>query len=193
MPDSRHIPHILAALVIAATCSPAESANGDVHTGRVEIVDGDTVIVAGAAARIRLYGIDAPEGRQRCRDADGALYLCGTRSADNLQRLVGRNGRLSCVEEDRDRYGRIVAECFRPDGVSVNAAMVAEGWAVEYSRYSDGRYRDVEREARRAGRGLWSGQFTPPADWRRGKRLPAEANAGGLERFPPISSHSRGG
>lgn len=180
MPDLRHILISFIALVIGAAADPAESAGGGIHAGRVEIVDGDTVIVAGTQARIRLYGIDAPEGRQRCRDARGVSYLCGARSAEHLNRLVGRNGRLSCVEMDRDRYGRIVAECFRQDGVSVNAAMVADGWAVEYARYSDGRYGRVQREARRAGRGLWGGHFTPPAEWRRGARLPAEANAGGL-------------
>ena len=181
MPVLRHILICFTALVIGATANPAESAGGGVHAGRVEIVDGDTLIVSGTKARIRLYGIDAPEGRQRCRDSGGVSYLCGARSAEHLHNLVGRNGRLSCVEMDRDRYGRIVAECFRPDGVSINAAMVADGWAVEYGRYSDGRYGRAEREARRAGRGLWGGHFTPPADWRRGTRLPAEANAGRLK------------
>lgn len=171
MPDLRHILSCFVALVIGTACNVAESAEGDVHTGRAEIVDGDTLIVSGTAARIRLYGIDAPEGRQKCTDSGGAPYLCGTRSAEHLHRLVGRNGHLSCAEKDRDRYGRIVAECFRPDGLNINAAMVADGWAVEYRHYSDGRYGRAEREARRAGRGLWSGHFTPPADWRRGKRL----------------------
>ena len=27
--------------------------------------------------KVRLYGVDAPESKQSCRDADGEQYLCG--------------------------------------------------------------------------------------------------------------------
>ncbi len=34
-------------------------------TGPARVIDGDTIEVAGE--RIRLHGIDAPKGKQRCR------------------------------------------------------------------------------------------------------------------------------
>ncbi len=83
--------------------------------GRATVVDGDTLAIEGLKARIRLYGIDAPESSQTCDDASGKRYLCGGRAAQYLADLIGRSGRVTCFEEDRDRYGRIVAECATPD------------------------------------------------------------------------------
>jgi endonuclease YncB( thermonuclease family) len=76
---------------------------------------------------------------------------------------------VTCREEDRDRYGRIVATC-EANGREINAEMIRQGWAVEYEQYSDGRYSDEEEEARRAKRGLWAGTFVKPWEWRRGQR-----------------------
>ena len=104
--------------------------------GRVEVIDGDTISLDGPTPRIRLYGIDAPESRQTCETAAGAKFLCGSRSADALQELVGRNGRALCQQTDRDRYGRIVAVC-TVGGKDLSAEFVRGGWAVEFCRYSD--------------------------------------------------------
>ena len=57
----------------------------------------------GIGPRIRLYGIDTPEGQQTCDDANGTRYLCGSRAAEAFAALIGRNGRVSCREMDRDR------------------------------------------------------------------------------------------
>jgi endonuclease YncB( thermonuclease family) len=40
--------------------------------------------------RIRLHGIDAPEGGQTCLDAAGRNWRCGQRAALALQDLIGR-------------------------------------------------------------------------------------------------------
>jgi endonuclease YncB( thermonuclease family) len=45
--------------------------------------------------------------------------------------------------------------------------MVWYGWALDYDRYSHGAYADEQLEAEQAQRGLWSGSFVPPWDWRR--------------------------
>ena len=42
----------------------------------------DTLEVHGV--RIRLWGVDAPEGRQVCDDAQGRAYACGRLSANRL-------------------------------------------------------------------------------------------------------------
>ena len=133
--------------------------------------------IRGQSARIRLYGVDTPEGQQTCENAAGKRYLCGSRAADALSALIGRNGRVSCQEEDRDRYGRIVAVC-QANGRDINAELIRQGWALEYKQYSDGRYSGDEAEAREAKRGLWAGKFVEPWDWRRGERLASEASKG---------------
>ena len=159
-------------------------------SGPAEVVDGDTLAIRGEKTRIRLYGIDAPEGQQTCEDAAGQRYLCGSKASEALAALIGRNGRVSCEEEDRDRYGRVVAVC-TVAGRSLNAEMVRQGWAVEYTQYSDGRFSGEEAEARRARRGLWAGTFVRPSEWRRGERLGSEAPTG-AERTCAIKGNISG-
>ena len=101
----------------------------------------------GTKPRNRLYGIDTAEGQQTCQTAVGAKFLCGSKSADALEELVGRNGRATCRPTDRDRYGRIVAVC-TVSGKDLSAELVRSGWAVEFTRYSDGRYAEAETAAR---------------------------------------------
>jgi endonuclease YncB( thermonuclease family) len=60
-------------------------------SGRADVVDGDTLAIRGEKVRIRLYGVDAPEGKQTCEDVSGKRYLCGSRTADALASLIGRN------------------------------------------------------------------------------------------------------
>lgn len=157
------------------------------------MVDGDTLAIEGSKARIRLYGVDAPESSQTCNDAGGKRYLCGGQSAQYLADLIGRSGRVTCFEEDRDRYGRIVAECSTPQNVVLNAAMVKAGWAIEYRQYSDGRYDGQEAEAKAAKRGLWAGQFIEPSKWRNGgDRLQGERVASGQPQGCAIKGNVSG-
>ncbi len=161
-----------ALLILASVCGPAVSQERIV-SGRASVVDGDTLALEGVAQRVRLHGIDAPEGKQSCTNAAGQTYLCGAKAAQALAGLIGRNGRVVCRQEDMDRYGRIVARCSTRDRVEVNAAMVRSGWAVDYRRYSRGAYARQEQAARRDKAGLWEGRFVTPEEWRRGKRMPA--------------------
>lgn len=174
---SASTPLAIIAFMLAAMTFPAKAAER--IEGRATVTDGDTIAVEGTDARIRLYGIDAPESGQTCDDAAGKRYLCGTRSADHLAQIIGRSGRVTCFEEDRDRYGRIVAECSTTGNVVINAEMVRAGWAVEYDEYSDGRYDQEEANARSAKRGIWQGTFVEPSKWRRGDRLQTERVADG--------------
>ena len=64
----------------------------------------------------------------------------------------------------RDRYGRLLAVCYA--GVeSINERIVREGWALAFRRYSTD-YVQAEAVAKRAGAGIWRGEFTPPWEWR---------------------------
>jgi endonuclease YncB( thermonuclease family) len=54
--------------------------------GRASIVGGDTLEIHGA--RIRLWGIDAPESSQLCRGDDSKPYRCGAKAANDLDAFV---------------------------------------------------------------------------------------------------------
>ncbi|OOY14179.1 hypothetical protein BMG00_03795 [Thioclava marina] len=129
-------------------------------TGVPRIVDGDTLVVQNT--RVRLFGIDAPEAKQRCETATGAAWACGMAATATLRALVGQGVRCSGSEEDR--YGRLIAVC-RAGGRDVNAEMVARGAAFAYRKYSRD-YVVQEERARRAGLGIWQGAAERPAQVR---------------------------
>ncbi len=95
---------ILLVIALGIASSPALA---DI-TGRATIIDGDTIEIS--RQRIRLFGIDAPEGRQRCT-ANGKPWRCGKQSTFALAGFIGKAW-VRCVEKDRDRYKRIVAVCY---------------------------------------------------------------------------------
>ncbi len=139
--------------------------DGTALSGLPHVIDGDSINIGDQ--RIRIHGIDAPEGRQTCV-RDGVTWLCGQEAGQRMRALV-RGSEVRCEGIDQDRYGRIVAKCFA-GGRDVGEAMVFEGMALAYRQYSTD-YVQAEAMAKAARRGLWSGQFVEPWDWRRGKRL----------------------
>ena len=138
----------------------------DLGTGSVQVVDGDSLRKGGTD--IRLYGIDAPEYRQNCRDKHGAEYSCGKLSANTLRGLVKAQD-VSCSSVETDRYGRAVAVC-KIGKLDINGEMVRLGWAVVYSHHSAS-YLRAEAEAKKAKRGIWAGTFETPEDYRARQRL----------------------
>ena len=54
-------------------------------TGTVEVIDGDSLVLAGR--QIRLVGIDAPEYDQTC-DRAGQSWACGAEAKAQLAELV---------------------------------------------------------------------------------------------------------
>lgn len=155
--------------------------------GRAKILDGDSFEIGSTS--VRLFGIDAPEGRQSCTRSNGSSWRCGDAAAAELRRLVGSR-EVACVRRDTDDYGRTVAVC-RAGNLDLGAAMVRAGLAVAYRRYSDD-YVDEEREAQRARRGVWAGQFVTPEEYRRDERN-ARERAGSPARAPAPSASRRDG
>lgn len=127
-------------------------------------VDGDTLRVGGQ--RIPLIGIDAPELSQSCRDEHGRHWLCGSAAHARLRSLVGL-GLVECISSSVDRYGRPLAVCSAGTVPDIGEAMVRAGYAVSFM---SPRYWLAELEARYHKRGLWSGSFVSPANWRNGHR-----------------------
>ncbi len=130
--------------------------------GIARIVDGDTIEIAGT--RIRLEGIDAPEGDQQCAQRGGGggtdrTWRCGQVATEELQRLVGRTP-VRCDGRGTDKYGRTLAICFS-GATDINAEMVRRGMAWAFVKYSSA-YVAEEAEARARGVGIWQAPTTPP-------------------------------
>ena len=130
-------------------------------SGKVRIVDGDSIIIKGN--EIRLFGIDAMEGRQTCTTRAGKTQACGKRARTALARLIGKRS-VTCQQIDMDRYGRIIARC-RVAKLDINQWMAAHGHALAYRRYSQD-YVEAEEKARAEKRGIWRTEFVPPWVWR---------------------------
>jgi endonuclease YncB( thermonuclease family) len=142
----------------------APPATGEAISGRVRVVDGDSLEVAGR--RIRLFGIDAPESPQSCADARGRDYACGAAARHALVALIG--GRAVICTPVGESHDRDVAIC-RAGERDLSEAMIRAGHAIELRSHSRGRYSAAEREARAGKRGIWVGTFKRPGDWRSGR------------------------
>ena len=130
--------------------------------GQASVIDGDTLEIRGI--RLRLFGIDAPESQQSCRDDDGKLYRCGQKAALALSEFIGAKT-VSCAPQTTDRYGRTVAVC-SVAGVDMADWLVRGGLAFDWPQYSKGRYTTAQKVAERSGDGMWGGQWVVPWAYR---------------------------
>jgi endonuclease YncB( thermonuclease family) len=130
------------------------------------VIDGDSLRIG--STDIRLDGIDAPELGQTCRYSDGRVWACGRAAKVRLAEFVS-GPEVICTEQGRDRYGRTLAICSAGAVRDMGEALVRAGLALNYDRYTS-RYREAQEDARRVRRGVWSGSFDRPEDWRAGNR-----------------------
>lgn len=123
------------------------------------VVDGDTFVLADGK-KVRLIGVDTPESKK-----PGTPVECFAIEASNfLQELIeGKWVRLERDVSDTDRYGRLLRYVYIDTGgseVFVNAHLVKNGYASATSFSPDIAYEDIfrqlEKNARNAGVGLWA-------------------------------------
>jgi endonuclease YncB( thermonuclease family) len=132
-----------------------------------QVIDGDSLRYktdGQSHTEIRLWGIDAVELHQTCRDKKRNVD-CGQQAKQALIDIL-RDGELRCTLKDTDQYGRSVMQCFMHDN-DIGALMVRQGWALDYRQHSQGFYRQDEQQARKNKIGIWAYQFDKPYEWRR--------------------------
>ena len=148
----------LAAIAVIAVIAGLLLPPPSTISGRASAVDGDTLRIGDT--RIRLLGFDAVEHDQTCTDNAGATGDCGRDARSFLADLV-KGETTSCAADGRDRYRRVLARCEVAKS-DLGEQIVRAGWAV-----ADLEYGLALAEARLNSRGIWSGKFDDPADWRR--------------------------
>jgi endonuclease YncB( thermonuclease family) len=130
----------------------------------VRIADGDTVSIldhSNTQHKVRLFGIDTPERDQPY----------GKAAKKVLAQLIGEKP-VDVVIVTTDSYGREVGTLYS-DGVNINVAMVARGYAWWYQYYAPHEHalQEAEQQARAQDLGLWAEpRPIAPWDWRRNKR-----------------------
>lgn len=147
--------------------SPSRTLAGTAHA-----LDGDTIDLATrdrGVVRIRLEGIDAPEGGQRCQLKWYGTWDCGRAATTALAQMT-RDRSVTCDDRGPDKYGRTLGVCF-VEGRDINAEMVRIGLAWAFVRFTD-LYVVEERDARAAKIGVWQAASQAPWDWRAAQRAP---------------------
>ncbi|MEJ2345634.1 MAG: thermonuclease family protein [Gammaproteobacteria bacterium] len=122
------------------------------------VFDGDTIKLADAR-HVRFIGINAPE---IAHDGKPAQPF-GVRAAAQLRGLLRRHHHRVELRYDvqrRDHYGRTLAHIFLDDGTNVEQWLLQRGLAttlaVPPNLWNIDCYRQAERRARAARRGIWA-------------------------------------
>jgi micrococcal nuclease len=114
----------------------------------VWVVDGDTLDVTlnGQTERVRLIGVDTPEkfesdklrrDVQRTGQDEQTIKVLGQRASDFTKSVIrpGLQVQLEYDQQPRDRYKRLLAFVWLPDGRMLNEAIICEGYANALTRY----------------------------------------------------------
>lgn len=99
--------------------------------GPAYVTDGDTITIQNT--QVRLYGIDAPE----------LHHPYGKQAKWAMVRLC-KGHRVRAEITDEDAYGRTVAKCSLPDGRDLSEELVKQGLAIDWPKFSGGKYSHLE-------------------------------------------------
>jgi micrococcal nuclease len=126
----------------------------------LRVIDGDTVVLrlSSEETKVRLIGVDTPETVHPQKPVE-AYGQEASRFTKNL--LLGEEVFVEYESgaSRTDKYGRTLAYLYRaPDGLFVNLEIVRQGYGHAYTQYPFQYmelFREYERRAREAGKGLW--------------------------------------
>lgn len=136
------------------------------------VVDGDTfvMVVDGREEKVRLIGIDTPESRANEKAGKDArhsgkdlqsIVAQGKQAKRFVEALVpaGTSVRIEIDVQERDKYGRMLAYLYLPDGRMVNEEIIKAGFASPMTyppnvKY-EARFRQAYQKARENKVGLW--------------------------------------
>ena len=135
---------------------------GDI-SNNIKVTDGDTIVIN--KEKIRFVGIDTPELKQTCAKDDEKIF-CGEIAKNLLIKKIG-NEIPKCISEGKDRYNRVLAECF-VNGESLSSFLVRHGYAFAYRKYSKKFIKD-EEYAKKNKIGMWVMEFEFPWNFRKNK------------------------
>ncbi len=172
---------LLAAALVAALLAPAQRAALTTTGTITRVLDGDTIEVAfgGGEHKVRLIGVDTPEvspgpklerdARRLRRDAQTIVALGRKASQFTRSLCLGKRCRLAYDPANahrghRDRYGRLLAYVYLATDhgeLFLNAEIIRAGYGRAMRRYPYDpvlaeEFGRLERQARRARRGLWA-------------------------------------
>lgn len=137
-------------------------------SGRVSwIYDGDTLKIE-KIGKVRLIGIDTPEYKASSRDrfytkkfniSEKKLRKVSRQVKKyNIRHVKGKRVRLKLDQTEKDKYGRLLAYVYLPNGDMLNLLLLEKGLATVFRRY-DFRYKKdflkAEKIAQKKERGLW--------------------------------------
>ena len=124
------------------------------------LIDGRTLMVSGQM--VRLWGLDAPDLDQTCTWGEN-IIPCGRHAQGALMDLI-IGAVIRCERRRQSESSPNITVCFA-DSYDIGANLIHTGWALARDPTSQV-YRETERKARAAKRGLWLGEFARPADRR---------------------------
>lgn len=145
-----------------ATTSPiVSSSEQQVSSYEVlRVVDGDTIDIALLGkTRVRLIGINTPE----VVDPRRPVQCFGKEASIKAKELLlGKSVSLEFdpSQDKYDKYGRLLAYVYLPDGTFFNEQMIRDGYAYEYTYRLPYKYQEefkrAQREAEYGKLGLWA-------------------------------------
>ena len=121
------------------------------------VVDGDTIVVqiGNKQEKVRLLGVDTPETVHPRKPVE----RFGKEASEFTKKMVeGRSVRIEHDWQLRDKYHRMLAYVYLDDGTMLNAEIIRQGYGFAYVKYPFKflqEFREYEREAREAKKGLW--------------------------------------